>query len=115
MLLPAMGVTSHRTTTKYELTHWLKGKNKVCDYLLENTINEAESYAKGKPWSRVIWDIAGVAWFVNEGNRMMQDRLISSPVPQYDMYGSFDQRRHFIKYVWYINRDAIFEDLFNIL
>ena len=115
VLIPAMGVTSHLTTTKYELTHWLKGKNKVCDYLLENTVNEAESYAAGKPWSRTIWDIAGIAWFVNEDNRMMQDRLIHSPVPQYDMYGSFDQRRHFIKYVWLVNRDAIFEDLFNTL
>ncbi len=115
VLIPAWGVTDHLTTTKYELEYWLKGKNKICDYLLENTVNEAESYALGKPWSRVIWDIAGVAWFVNEGNAMMQDRLVHSPVPQYDMYASKDERRHLIKYVWYINRDKIFEDLFNTL
>ncbi len=115
VLIPAWGVTDHLTTTKYELEHWLSGKNDICTYLLENTINEAESYASGKPWSRVIWDIAVVAWFVNEGNMMMQDRLVHSPVPQYDMYASKDERRHLIKYAWYINRDKIFEDLFNTL
>ena len=115
MLIPAWGVTDHLLTTKPELECWLKGKNDICTYLLENTINEAESYASGKPWSRVIWDIAVVAWFVNEGNNMMQDRLVHSPVPQYDMYASKDERRHLIKYVWHINRDKIFEDLFNTL
>ncbi|MBR4881778.1 MAG: nucleoside hydrolase [Clostridia bacterium] len=114
VLIPAWGVTDHLLTTKYELEHWLRDKNKICAYLLENTINEAESYASGKPWSRVIWDIAGIVWFVNDGN-MMQDRLVHSPVPQYDMYASKDERRHLIKYVWYINRDRIFEDLFNTL
>ncbi|MBR6513912.1 MAG: nucleoside hydrolase [Clostridia bacterium] len=114
VLIPAWGVTDHLLTTKYELEHWLRDKNKICTYLLENTINEAESYASGKPWSRVIWDIAGITWFVNDGN-MMQDRLVHSPVPQYDMYASKDERRHLIKYVWYINRDKVFEDLFNTL
>ncbi len=115
VLIPAWGVTDHLTTTKYELEYWLKGKNKICTYLCENTVREANSYASGKPWSRVIWDIAGVSWFVNEGNTMMQDRLVHSPVPQYDMYASRDERRHLVKYVWFINRDKIFEDLFNTL
>lgn len=115
VLIPAWGVTDHLTTTKYELEHWLLNKNKICTYLCENTVKEAQSYASGKPWSRVIWDIAGVSWFVNEGNSMMQDRLVHSPVPQYDMYASKDERRHLIKYVWHVNRDKIFEDLFNTL
>ena len=115
VLIPAWGVTDHLTTTKYELEHWLLGKNKICTYLCENTVREANSYAEGKPWSRVIWDIAGVSWFVNEGKSMMQDRLVHSPVPQYDMYASRDERRHLIKYVWHVNRDKIFEDLFNTL
>lgn len=115
VLIPAWGVTDHLTTTRYELEHWLAGKNKLCDYLLTNTVNEAESYASGKPWSRVIWDIAAPAWFLNENNHKMQDRLVHSPVPQYDMYASRDERRHLIKYVWYVNRDKIFEDLFETL
>ncbi len=115
VLIPAWGVTDHLLTTRYELEHWLSGKNKLCDYLLTNTVNEAESYASGKPWSRVIWDIAAPAWFLNENNQMMQDRLVHSPVPQYDMYASRDERRHLIKYVWHVNRDNIFEDLFEAL
>ena len=69
--LPCCGIVDHFTTSKYELEHWLKGKNALCDYLCENTVNEAESYAKGKPWTRVIWDVTAVAWLVNDNNRFM--------------------------------------------
>ena len=52
--LPCCGVVDRFMTTRYELEHWLGGKNELCDYLVENTIEEAESYAKGTPWTRVI-------------------------------------------------------------
>ena len=101
--------------TAPELTYWLKGKNALSDYLAQNTIDEANSYALGKPWSRVIWDITAVAWLMNEDNRFMCDRLIQSPIPEYDYHYAFDGNRHFIKYVYRIERDAVFEDLFKEL
>lgn len=113
--LPCGGIVDHFTTTRPELEYWLKGKNPISDYLCENTVAEAESYAAGKPWSRVIWDVTAVAWLLNDGGRFMKDTLVTSPIPQYDMQYSFGFKRHFIRYVYSINRDALFGELFKKL
>ena len=113
--LPCVGVVDRFATSKYELQHWLQGKNALCDYLLENTVAEAESYASGKPWTRVIWDVTAVAWFLNADERFMRERLIPSPIPEYDMHYAINENRHFIKYVYRIDRDALFADLFRVL
>lgn len=113
--LPCGGVVDHFLTSKYELEHWLKGKNALCDYLYNNTVQEADSYAAGKPWTRVIWDVTAVAWLLNENSKFMAERLMPSPIPEYDGHYAFDSNRHLIKYVYNINRDSLFEDLFNKL
>jgi inosine-uridine nucleoside N-ribohydrolase len=113
--LGCAGVVTHLATNKPELEYWLKDINPLSNYLAENTIAEAESYAAGKPWSRVIWDISAVAWVLDEDEKMMQDRIDHRPIPEYDHYYSFDFRRPFMKYVWHINRDTVFEDLFTRL
>ena len=113
--LPCFGVVSAFTTSKYELQHWLAGKNALCDYLCENAISEADSYAKGKPWTRVIWDVTAVAWLVDGQSRFMAEKCLPSPIPGYDKQYSFDESRHLIKYVYAIYRDALFEDLFSVL
>ncbi len=113
--LPCCGVVDHLSLSRYELEHWLKGKNPLCDYLVKNTVEEAESYAAGKPWTRVIWDISTVAWLLNDHGRFMQDMLLHSPIPEYDHHYSQDERRHFMKYVFQIDRDAVFEDMFRRL
>lgn len=113
--LPCCGVVSEFSTSKYELEHWLKGKNALCDYLYENTVEEAEKYAKGIAWTRVIWDVTAIGWLLNENERFMQDRLIKSPVPEYDREYAFNENRHLIKSVYKIKRDSLFTDLFNTL
>lgn len=115
VLLPCRGVVDRFCTSKYELEHWLKGKNVLCDYLYENTVREAESYAAGKPWTRTIWDVTAVAWLLNEDSRFMRHKLIPSPIPEYDETYSFPADRHLIRYVFWINRDALFDDLFRKL
>ncbi len=109
--LPCMGVVSAFTVTKPELEYWFRGKNALCDYLIDHTIEEAESYAAGKPWSRVIWDVTAVAWLLDEQGTLLRDHLVASPIPQYDNHYSFDPGRHFIRYVYHVNRDALMEDL----
>ena len=111
--LPCMGVVSAFTTTGPELEHWLRGKNKLCDYLADVTAKEAALYHSGAFWSRAIWDVTAVAWLL-DGNFMLE-RLEPSPIPQYDHHYSFDRTRHFIKYVYHIKRDNLFEDLFTKL
>ena len=113
--LPCGGVVDHFSTSRWELEHWLLGKNDLSTYLCENTIQEAESYAAGKPWTRVIWDVTAVAWLLNENGRFMKDHLIPSPIPEYDHQYASDPSRHLICYVRSINRDALFEDLFRKL
>ncbi|MEE0945402.1 MAG: nucleoside hydrolase [Acutalibacteraceae bacterium] len=113
--LPCSGVVSEFATSKYELEHWLKGKNPLCDYLYKNTVEEAESYAYGKAWTRIIWDVTAIGWLLNTNNRFMADRLIPSPIPEYDKEYAFNHTRRLIRYVHKINRDALFTDLFNVL
>lgn len=113
--LPCGGVVDHFATSKYELQHWLKGKNPLCDYLYENTVREAESYANGKPWTRVIWDVTAPAWLLNDDCRFMKDRLMPAPVAEYDMLYAQNDDGHLIRYVYEINRDSLFEDLFKVL
>lgn len=54
VILPCQGVVTHFTTTGPELEYWLKGRNPLCDYLVQQTVDEVNTYAKGKVWSRVI-------------------------------------------------------------
>lgn len=112
--LPCNGVVSEFRISKPELEYWMAGKNPLADYLAKNTVKEADSYAAGKPWTRVIWDVTAVAWIV-EGNRFMSSSIEHSPIPEYDEYYSHQPRRHFMRYVRHINRDRLMEDLINKL
>jgi inosine-uridine nucleoside N-ribohydrolase len=112
VILPCNGVVSEFRTTKGELAEWLNGQNALGTYLYENTVREAESYAKGKAWSRCIWDVTAVAWLLNDDNKFMSSRIIPSLIPQYDGHYSEDFNRHPIRYIYKINRDVLFTDLF---
>ena len=110
--LPCAGVVDHFYVTKPELEAWLVGKNPVATYLATNTIAAAEEYASGRPWSRVIWDVPPLPGFFYGEGRFMSDRLVCAPMPQKDRMYAFDPSRHFMKYVWRIDRDALMADLF---
>jgi inosine-uridine nucleoside N-ribohydrolase len=113
--LPCMGVVSALRTTGPELQYWLKGKNKLCDYLLTVTEKEAIATKAGTCWSRAIWDVSAVAWLLDESGKYILDRLEHSPIPEYDDHYSFDKQKNFIRYVYYLDRDAVFRDLFDKL
>ncbi len=113
--LPCMGVVSELRATGPELAYWLKGKNALCDYLYKHTCEEAESYAAGKPWSRVIWDVSTIAWMLDKGGEFVKEYLTPAAIPEYDHKQVVDPTRHFMSYVYWVNRDAIFEDMFRKL
>ena len=113
--LPCMGVVSAFTVSKPELEFWLKGKNPLADYLAENTIQKAESYAKGTAWTRSIWDVTAVAWLLNDDDRFMLSRLIATPLPSYDHYYSINPQAPLMRYVYHIKRDQLMTDLFRKL
>ena len=111
--LPCLGVVSAFATSGPELEAHLRGKNKLCDYLIDVTIKEALTFGGKKAWTRSIWDVTAVAWLL-QGD-FMEDRLVPSPIPEYDDHWAFDANRHFIKYVYHIKRDNLFTDLFEKL
>ncbi len=113
--LPCMGVVSSFTVSKPELEYWLVDKNPLADYLARNTIKEADSYALGRPWTRVIWDVTAVAWLTNDNNRFMNSYLEHTPMPEYDHIYAPRKNSHLYRYVCEIKRDALMEDLFNKL
>jgi len=108
--LPCMGVVSAFTTGGPELEFWLRGKNQLCDYLADATKKQALADDGLPTWTRVIWDVTAVAWLLRDDYTL--DRYVPSPIPEYDHYYAFNPTRHPIKYVYHINRDALFHDLF---
>ena len=113
VLLPCMGVVHAFSTTEPELNYWLRGKSALCDYLADHTIEAANEYAKGKVWSRAIWDVTAIGWLLNDGEQFMQDKLIHTPIPEYDHHYSEDFRRPLCRMVYHIHRDALMGDLFD--
>jgi inosine-uridine nucleoside N-ribohydrolase len=111
--LPCWGVVSHLSTTEPELRTHVKGKSVLGDYLYNLSCRVAEQDGGSSAWSRVIWDISVVAWLL--GENFVQDMLVPTPIPSYDHGYIHDSSRHFMKVAYYVNRDAIFLDLFKKL
>jgi inosine-uridine nucleoside N-ribohydrolase len=111
--LPCMGVVSSFTAGGPELEYWLRGKNELCDYLVDHTTKSAIKDGGLPNWTRVIWDVAAVGWLLD--GDLMLDRLEPIPIPQYDHHYSFDPNRHFYRYVYHINRDKLFNVLYKRL
>ena len=109
--LPCIGVVSGFTISKPELELWLKGKNPISDYLLENTINDTGHCVNGKIWTRVIWDVTAVAWLLNDYNRFMESRIIPTPIPTYDNFYAENPNGHPMRYIYHIKRDNLMNDL----
>jgi len=110
VIMPCNPVVSHFHTTIPELEYYLKGKNKISDYLLSSTTE----YSEGRgTWSKVIWDVTAVAWLVNPS--WLPTNLEHSPVLTDQVTYSIDHSRHFIRMAVSLDRDAIFRDLFGRL
>ncbi len=108
--LPCLGVVSEFTLSKPELEYWLVGKNPLATYLAENTIAEADAYAAGRPWTRVIWDVTAVAWLLGGDGRFMQSDIRPLRRPGYDGHYQSDEEL-LIRYVYKIHRDSLMQDL----
>ena len=107
VIMPCHPVVANFHTTIPELELYLKGKNKLSDYLLNSTVE----YSGGRDtWSKVIWDVTAVAWLVNPS--WIPTNIEHSPILTDQVTYSSDHSRHFIRMATSLNRDAIFRDLF---
>lgn len=107
--LPCKGVVSAFTVSGPELEYYLRGKNKLCDYLTDVTKKEAARSGARIGWTRPIWDVTAVAWLLSD--EFMRDRIEHAPMPEYDDRYSRLTDSHLYRYVYHINRDRLLEDL----
>ena len=113
--LPCAGVVSSFTVSRQELEYFLLGKNALADYLAKNTIAAAEQYAAGRDWTRVIWDVTAVAWLKNQDDRFLLSRVIPTRLPNYERQYEQCECPHAMRYVYYVHRDALMNDLFGTI
>ncbi len=105
--IPCMGVTTHLRTTVPEMAMHVKGRGKIGDYLYQIFCQHSTDHFA---WSKEIWDIAAIAYLINES--WVPTQIIHSPIVTDQVTWSFDRSRHFIRSAYWINRDPIFRDLF---
>ena len=112
--LPCFGVVSDFRLSKEELEYWFKGKNALSTYLAENSIDAAERYAKGRNWTRIIWDVTAVAWLFNDNDRFMYSRVLEKAyIPEYNNKYEEVPTGFPMRYVYFIKRDELMNDLIN--
>ncbi|WP_413113237.1 nucleoside hydrolase [Thaumasiovibrio sp. DFM-14] len=109
-LFPCMGVTNTLASSVPEIQHYLAGTSAIGDYLAQE--------APKCPWigfanRKVIWDIAPVGYVLDAN--WYTATLSASPVLNDNLTWTFNQLRHPIRVIKFIERDELFIDLFNRL
>lgn len=108
--IPCAGMCSELRTTVPELEFYLRGKNELCDYL----VDIVRSYtSKPYAWSKVIWDVAALA--VLTLPEALGYSVIPAPYVTSECRYAFNGERHHYIYANRLSRDAIFADLFRKL
>lgn len=107
--LPLFGVISHFSFCKPELESLFRGRNALCDYLIDSTFAFAKKKFDYEYWSKPLWDICVAAWVVNPG--FFLDRIAPAPLFQFDYTCSFLPDMPPIRYVYYVHKDLLVGDL----
>lgn len=108
--LPCTPVVTHFATTVPEMERYVGGRGEIGDYLLKIF----KDYRKDHfGWSKVLWDMTAVAWIIND--KWLPSDLVHSPLVTDNYTFSFDNSRHLIRTVNFVQRDPIFRDFFTKL
>ena len=108
--VPCTPVVTHFTTTVPEMEHYLKGQGEVAEYLLEIFKDYRQDHFG---WSKVLWDMTAVAWVINP--EWLPSNVVHAPIVTDQYTLSVDESRHFIRAVYFVQRDPIFRDFFTKL
>jgi len=108
--LPCTPVVTHFATTVPEMERYVAGRGAIGDYLLKIFKDYHQDHFA---WSKVLWDMTAVAWLVND--RWLPSDLVHSPIVTDNYTFSFDQSRHLLRVVNFVQRDPIFRDFFTKL
>ncbi|GAC1429049.1 MAG: nucleoside hydrolase [Chloroflexota bacterium] len=108
--VPCHNVAAHLRTTEAEIDRYVKGRGAIGDYL--SSVYSA-CYDDHFGRSRVLWDLAPVAWLVHPA--WVETSLVPRPILTTECTWSRDGRRHLIREAWTVDRDAVYTDLFRKL
>ncbi len=115
--IPTKNVSEHLRTTVPELGEHMRGRSRIGDYLYGQFLQYFAVRTKGKPrgypYSKVIWDISAIAWLIEPA--WVPSEIVPSPVLTDDMRWDSAAGRHNIRAANNLNRDAVFNDLFDRL
>ena len=109
-IIPCKGVASNLKISIYELEHYLKERNELCNYLCSRFYNDG---IHGIQTRRVIWDISVIAYLINKD--WFEEKKMDCPEINKDLSYTFNKNDRKIKFVTYLDSDKIYNDLFNKL
>lgn len=106
---PMFGCVSEFRFCKPELEYWFRGKNELCNYLLDTAYSYAARKFTYEGWSKPLWDLAAVSWVVH--GDFLKSAVVPAPVLTTDYGYSQDMTRHPMQYVYQINKDILTADV----
>ena len=109
-ILPCRNIVSELRIDINTLKEYLESKSELCNYLIERFYNDGYH---GIQESRVIWDIAVIAYMINKN--WFEKKQISCPNIRNNTSYEVTDNRHNITFVTKLDRNKIYEDLFNKL
>lgn len=109
-ILPCKKIVSELRIDINTLKKYLENKSELCNYLIERFYNDGYH---GVQESRVIWDISVIAYMINK--KWFETEQISCPNIRKDTSYEVTDNRHNITFVTKLDRNKIYEDLFNKL
>lgn len=110
--VPCAGVCTEFVTSVPELKYHLGGKNALCDYLVDNVAEECATYPTPVA-GRIIWDVTAAAALICP--QFCDTVEIPRPFVTSDCLYAFDSARPHYLYVRHLDRDRIYNDLFQKL
>ncbi len=110
--IPCAGVCTEFVTSVPELTYHIGGKNLLCDYLLQNVAEECRCYPTPVA-GRIIWDVTAAAALICPKYTDVVE--IPRPILTSDCHYAVNQARPHYLYVRNLDRDRIYNDLFQKL
>ena len=109
-IIPCKNVASNLRTSIYELNHYLKDKNELCNYLIDRFYNDGYH---GIQERRVIWDISVIAYMIYKN--WFTSKEISCPNIKDDTSYELTTNNHKITMINYIDVNKVYTDLFKKL
>lgn len=109
-ILPCKDVVSKLRIDINTLKENIGNKSELCDYLIDRFYNDGYH---GIQESRVIWDIAVIAYMINKN--WFETEEVSCPNIKENTSYKMTENNHNITFVTKLNRDKIYEDLFKKL